>query len=141
MLCTKGTKKYSVSRNLSRWGKYPTRICNPLMPSTSPYVAYILQSFLIIFFYTPVFFCCSYGALQHLLDRTARIRLNLTLLLLLAAPVHLINNHSDWSCFKFMTVNLKWTLYVLPHALSTFSDCFIFNGIIFNYYCNFYWYH
>lgn len=93
------------------------------------------------FLYTPVFFCCSYVALQHLLDRTARIRLNLTLLLLLAAPVHLINNHSDWSCFKFMTVNLKWALYVLPHALSTFSDCFIFNGIIFNYYCNFYWYH
>ena len=92
------------------------------------------------FFNTPVFFCCSSVALQHLLDRTARIRLNLTLLLLLlAAPVQLISNHSDWSCFKFMTQPQVGT--VCPPPVLYFLRLLFFNGIIFNYYCNFYCYH
>ena len=69
--------------------------------------------------------------------------LNLTLLLLLLACTCAVDQQPQWLVFfKFMTVNLKWALFVLPPCPSLLSQTVLFfNGIIFNYYYNFYWYH
>lgn len=138
-----------VQRNIPYWGICPGEGSTPpgfTAPNALSLSFCCLHSSIISYnFFIPLYSSVALMLLCNTcLTEPQESWLNLTLLLLLLlACTCAVDQQPQWLVFfKFMTVNLKWALFVLPPCPSLLSQTVLFfNGIIFNYYYNFYWYH